>query len=450
MVDNSLHSNMTVRLDQPGSPLHAKALALKSQAGIQLLVALDHCSLTTAHARALRAAIAAAVAIDVESIVVACSHSHSSPMSEPMGGPQPYFDFIVHQAVDAAVEALATCRPARIGFGQTNVTGASFNTRLPLSDGRVRYCRDWREGLAGGRPVDPRLSVMRIDDTSGKPIAAWVRFAAHPACVIFDAPISGEYPGYLTESLSQGVGGGVPVLFGYGASGDVNCVPMFGSEQDARHLGVRLADLAAEVFETIATYVPERVGSGRLEISLPLDAPPSIQQLDSEINQVQQFMVDVDRDPTAEWVLGINCRKEWPAKNKKNHVLPLAQWAERMKQWHREGRQFPSAWPVESTAWILDEWAMLFTNFEPLVRLGLELAARSPTEETFLMALCNGSEGYLGTDDDRQRGGYETFTQPRYLDPERGNRPLPFALGAAEVFLTKSLSLLNTVLKAAR
>ena len=41
---------------------------------------------------------------------------------------------------------------AAVGHAVVHVAGASFNTRVPLPDGGVKFTRDFREGLASGRP----------------------------------------------------------------------------------------------------------------------------------------------------------------------------------------------------------------------------------------------------------------------------------------------------------
>lgn len=443
MVNNSIHSNMTVRFDELGSPLNTKALALTFGDKSFVLIALDIVSVRNSHSVAMRKAIAAGIGLKPDEIVLSASHSHSTPFLEPMDGPHPYFDFVLQQSIEAAKEAWESRQPARFGYDVIYVVGASFNTRVPMPDGGVKFTRDFREGLASGRPIDPRLNIIRFDDENGKPIAGWVRFATHPACVIFNTPISGEYPGYMTERLSETVADGAPVLFGFGSAGDANCIPMFGKESDSRNLGRQLADLVAPVFEQIQTKKPRRLLSGNRTVNLPLDPPPSIETLDKEIDEINTFIKALDTKPELEWVMGINCKKEWPVKNKINHVKPLAEWAELMKQALNSGRKFPSTWPSEITALIIDDMSLVFYPGEPFIELGLSLATRSPLKETLLIALSNGSNGYLGTDGDRLRGGYETYTVVRYAKLKDGYRPLPYALGAGECLIGNCLSLID-------
>ena len=449
IVNNSQHSLMTVRFDEQGSPLQAKALAMTYNEIDMILIAIDIVGFSRAQCDMVRETISKATGVGVGEIIISVSHSHSTPMPEPVEGPSPYLDYVTQKAMESAVKAYSVRQPARTGHGITYAVGASFNQRVPLPNGGVKFSRDFREGLSAGRPVDPRLNVVRIDDETGKPIAGWVRFAAHPACVILNTPISGEYPGYMTDRLSRDVAGGAPVLFGYGASGDVNCVPMFGTEDDSRNLGFNLAKLAAPLFENIETKVPKRFSIASTAIELPIDPPPSIELLDKEIEAVQAFTGALDNDPSLEWILGINCKKEWSIEQKKSHVAPLAEWAELMKKAITSGRQFPSTWPSLLTAIMIDDLGLVFYSGEPFTELGLALAARSPLAETLLIGLGNGGDGYLGADEDRRRGGYETYTGSRYEKLRENTRPLPYALGASECMLGGCLTLINDLIKKA-
>lgn len=445
LVNNALHSNMTVRFDERGSELQVKALALKFGNSKRLLLALDIVYIPNPHAEKMRRTISLATGLPEDEIVITASHSHSTPFVEAFEGRQPYFEFVLKRSVEAAEEALRKLLPAKLGTGVTHVVGASFNTRVPLENGGVKFSRDFREGLASGRPIDPRLSVLRFDDEQGRPIAGWVRFAAHPACVIFNTPISAEYPGYMTDGLSAGIAGKPPILFGYGASGDVNCVPMFGMEADSRNLGKQLAEQARVVFNSIKTHDPKRFLATTRTVELPLEPIPSIETLDREIAEVEKFIAELDKNPELEWVLGINCKKGWPVANKKRHAQPLADWARKVKTLVAQGHNFPTTWSRRITVWVIDDLALVFESGETLVDVSLNLSARSPLAETLLVSMSGGADAYLGSDSDRRRAGYETFTSTRYAMLKPGSRPLPYALGTADRYVAEILNMINSL-----
>jgi neutral ceramidase len=441
MVDNTLHPMMTVRFDEPGSPVQAKALALTLGQQSVMLIGLDLGGASDAQADHLRCAVAEALGLTAAQVVISCTHSHSTPGIEPLTGAHPYFDLVVRASVQAAGAAWTVRRGARIGHGRTYVVGASFNQRVPLADGGVKFTRDYREGLASGRPVNPQLTVIRIDDERGGPIAGWIHFAAHPACVIFNAPLSAEYPGYMTDQLSQTVAGGAPVIYAFGAAGDVNCVPMFGTEQDARNLGLNLAALAAPVFENIETHTPKRLCHGTLSVQLPLDDVPSIETLDREIAEVSAFVEGLDEDPELDWILGVNCWRTWSVAQKRAYAKPLGAWSQRMKAALQRGEDFPTSWPVNIAAWVVDDLGLIFYGGEAFTAIGLEIAVGSPLGETLVICHCNGMQGYLGTDADMRRGGYEVATWHRH--GKEGMRSRAYALGAADMMIDSCLVLLK-------
>jgi neutral ceramidase len=440
---------MTVRFDEQGSPMKAKALALSFRRKPRMLVALDLPGIKNRATQVLREAIAVATGLAIDDIVISCSHTHSTPfIEEPFDKdkPHPFLDLVTRQATAAAVEAMRAMRPARIGRGVTYAVGASFNTSVPLSDTRVKFTRDFREGLAAGRPIDPRLSMVRIDDDRGRPIAGWVHFASHPANVIFNAPISAEYPGYMTDRLSKLIDGAPPFLFGFGFAGDVNCIPMFGRECESRNLGFQLADLAAETFASIQTHSPQRFVARTAAIELPLDEPPSIQTLDREIKEVEDFMAALDKDPKLVWLLGFNFGDKWTIEKKRISAKPFANWARRAKEFLAAGNRFPRTWTRRVTAWTIDDLGLLFCPGETYTEIGMAISARSPLAETLSLSRCNGRDTYLVTDAERRRGGYQAALTVRYdnreiLDEE--NRPLPYALGAADRYIDQVLRLFD-------
>lgn len=446
MVDNTLHYPMTVRLDQEGSPLKVKALALTFDDQQVLLVNLDLCAADIPKSNAIRKAVSKSTGVSFDNILIECTHSHSTPFLEPLDGPRPFFDFVCGQCVEASAEAWSSRRPARWGHDVAHVVGASFNTRFPLLDGRVKFCRDFREGLTSGRPVDPRLSIIRIDDEKGKPIAGFVRFAAHPACVIFNAPISAEYPGYLTDRLSETVAEGAPVLFGYGSAGDVNCIPMFGKESDSCQLGHNLASIAGPIFEKMKTRNPDRFMFGNRTIEMPLDAPPSFKVLDAEIEEITRFSEALDENPELVWVIGYSCKKDWSVKAKKAVAKTYLEWTMDVKKALEAGKKFPTTWPSGLAALIVDDLGLAFYSGEPFTQIGLSLASRSPLKETLLLGNTNGRNAYVGMDEDRLRGGYETYTVRRHVKLSPDGRPLPYALGAAEYLILSCIDLVKEML----
>ena len=445
MIYKSLHHNMTVRFDQQGSEMFTKVLVMSLKNQVAVIVTLDLVVMYTEQAILLRQQIADQLGLRIDQIIVHCTHSHSTPFPEPLTGPHPFMDYIVSQTICTAKQAWLSRKPARVGYGETYAVGASFNTDIPLEDGRVKMTRNFREGLASGEPIDPRLSIIRIDDAKGFPMAGWVRFAAHPACVIFNTPVSAEYPGYMTQRISKAFND-IPVLFACGSSGDVNCIPMFGTEQQCEILGDQLADLVINEFRTIRTDEPAFLASGNLTIDLPLEAPPSTETLEHEIEEIDTFMREIEKNPELEWAMGINCGEEWSIDKKKKHYIDLKIWALKTIDRIRSGYEFPTVCTSVIGILVVDGIALVYYPGEPYVQLGLELSVKSPFEQTFLMSLGNGLRGYLCTKRIRERINYQGYSFVRYFE-EKGTNPLPYTPHAAEIMIHKTIEYLRQLRK---
>ena len=61
---------------------------------------------------------------------------------------------------------------------------------------------------------------------------------------------------------------------------------------------------------------------------------------------------------------------------------------------------------------------MIAIPFEVFVEMGLELKAKSPFPNTFVVSLANGSYGYLPTAEHHELGGYETWLGTNQVEVE--------------------------------
>ncbi|MFQ6099432.1 MAG: neutral/alkaline non-lysosomal ceramidase N-terminal domain-containing protein, partial [Armatimonadota bacterium] len=73
----------------------------------------------------------------------------------------------------------------------------------------------------GDGAVDPVLTVVKVADLAGEPMAVLVNYGAHPTIVGADNMlISGGYPGALQAAVEERLGNGASVLFSVGSEAD--------------------------------------------------------------------------------------------------------------------------------------------------------------------------------------------------------------------------------------
>lgn len=252
-------------------PLKAKVLYLRDGKTEVALITCDLRSITPEFVNQIAEKSRSLGSVS-DALFVCASHTHAGPSMYPQSFWQ--FQFGVYEpaiveimstsVAHALAEAVKNAAPARIGFGETQLKGFTHNRRWG-------YDTATRE-TAGEKPqTNPRLWVMRVDDTSGKCRAVLVNFATHPTIAGADnMRVSAEWPGVLQRKLENAIPGAV-VLYSNGAEGDQSPEGATGSDDFARieDFGTRLADEARKVAEDITTSPDLSVSMVHRKVDLP-------------------------------------------------------------------------------------------------------------------------------------------------------------------------------------
>jgi neutral ceramidase len=192
-------------------PLSARALYLQCGHGEATLLAAD---LVLVTAR-LQAAVADAAGIPPERLFLTATHTHSGPGGYFRGSHIALFmgryreaDFaaLVTELAATALEAKRSAARAELSFARTELPGASVSRRR--ADG----------------PVDPTLSLIRIDREGALPVAV-VAFGAHAVAGMMNEPrtATADYPGALCRLIEAR---GCHAIFLQGAVAGTNPVPL--------------------------------------------------------------------------------------------------------------------------------------------------------------------------------------------------------------------------------
>jgi hypothetical protein len=127
-----------------------------------------------------------------------------------------FLDAALAGILAAVDEALATLRPARLGYAAGNA--ALIGNRNQWLPEQHRYI----EGVdrSGKEPIDQRLGVLTVQTVDGEPIAFVLNYGIEPvvAMPLSDA-LSGDVPGATSRYLEDRFDGDVVALFTIGAAG---------------------------------------------------------------------------------------------------------------------------------------------------------------------------------------------------------------------------------------
>jgi neutral ceramidase len=234
------------RLNMPPTgvhdPIYARALALEVGEQSAVIVALDH--LLVPHS--LTRAVLQATGLQPAQLFLCASHTHCAPdsngLNERMRFPLPgvgtylpeFLAFTTERVAQAVRQARERMRPATVALAAAELPNLNRNRR-------------------GRRLLDRTMTVARLDDAGGKPIAAVVVFAAHPTIYPHTMmQVSAEFPGVLQTTLERGLGREAVALYLNGAQGDVSPVADAGKDdhERVRLYGAALADHAQRLLRT--------------------------------------------------------------------------------------------------------------------------------------------------------------------------------------------------------
>ncbi len=387
-------------------PLHARALVVEGDDGTTVaLVVTDLLQVLPRLQGQVAAEVEARTGITRARLQLVGTHTHSGPdLNRPSAAEQTIGDRIaevVERAWRERREAVAA-----VGIGHVQGIGAN---RRP-----------------DGGPVDDRVTVTRFDGTDGVPIATHVNYGCHPTTLGPDNTLySADYPGVLCRIVDEAVGG--VTIFSTGPQGDVNpggyspegsmvgVVVPWRTFESAERYGRALADVAIAVRASLVPSPSGRAWGDARVLELrrkPLPDAEAARRVAEQARATATAVSEAALTPDATY-----------------HALVAAAYAELLAlQATDPERDGPVRLRVSALA--LGPLLHVGVAGELFVALGQRIRAALGDDATCIAALCDGTVGYIPTQDAFAVGGYEPNAS--VLVPGEGERLVEatIALGA--------------------
>lgn len=380
-------------------PLYARVLVLEADEKRLALVTLDlGRTFRESELAQLRQQLKASAGISF--LIVTASHTHSGPniLDQDPGGPLRTWESSAIEKISAAVEeASHHLVEARMGTGRGEVY-IGYNRRLVQQDGLVKmlWSNPHKQTTA---PLDPTVTVMRIDDAQGKPLALLVNYACHP--VVFGSDnlnYSSDFVGVMRDTVEKAFDQKLLCLFLQGADGDIN--PYYATTP--------LSDDAAE----------KRSWTGR-------------QLADEAIRVAKEIHTVATSDATIDFADDVmNFELRWPPKMFREGLLKtygphvFEDHADRMTD-----DPPPDRLELHVTTVLLNKRvALIGMPGEPFVDFQINWRDRCPVPDAFFIGYANGYFDYFPTIDAAAQGGYGAGDSNTYVEVGAGERMLRQAL----------------------
>ena len=394
-------------------PLYARCLALSDGKNCALIYSVDNVHLVDEASAAIRSEISSRTKVPIEAIFLACTHTHTGPVSHiPQKGvahweivkPEdvPFIkrsnELIAARCADAGMRALSDLAPAEILAGRGEAKGISFVRRFLMKDGTVRT----NPGInnpdivrALGEP-DEQLQLVRFV-RKGKKEIALVNFQCHPD-TIGGTKFSADWPGLSCTYLEDAMHGSVDAIFINGAQGDTNhlrvkvepgtVIPR--RYEMAHHMSRVVAGAALSVWGVCA---PVESGALRTVVTAVKVVPNAGSAED--VKRAERYVLLHETGRTAE-IPGAGME----------HTANIAA-AYRIL----EVKDMPDE-PEICISTITVGKSLAFCGFpgEPFTWMGTEIKRRSPFTMTIPACCVNGMRDYFPVKSAYTKGGYENAT----------------------------------------
>ncbi|MGC8861593.1 MAG: neutral/alkaline non-lysosomal ceramidase N-terminal domain-containing protein [Armatimonadota bacterium] len=400
-------------------PLMARAVLLDDGANRLAIVSCDLLGLAPDVVDRVRQRIRGKTGIEAGQIVICCTHTHSGPASMPMRGHMGYVYTGWLRATQAKLVGLVTdlagrLEPARLAFGSTTVTGIGFNRQ------------------DNSKPIDEELGTISVERPDGRAIATLVNYAVH-AVVLGPQNLeySGDFPGATTRRIDE-LTGGVGIYL-QGACGDVDPITQIqkswgrGTFEDCEVIGNRLAEAALDALKGVERTAEVVLGCGRCVVGVPLDPPPSLEELERLISQ---FRADRKAAVAA------------PARDQAAELTAKAMlsWARKLRNRIRTG-DVPTTLSAEVFAAKINSLRIVGLPFETYTDIGLGIKNALKPLNALIVGYANGLYGYCPTSWAKDQGGYGADASCRWFDALL----TPVGRGADELLISAGVGLARSL-----
>ena len=228
--------------------LYAKALVLDDGQNKIAIVSADLLWVPLEITNEVRKLVKKKIGIPESNVLVCATHTHFGPKVEKTRKDWPdtpaskvdksYVQKLTKRIAESILTAAENTRPVKVGMVKGEISEIVYNRRTKKPDGKVAMTfrlPPANPNLAFG-PIDPQVTILRVEDTNGSLLGAIVNYACHPVCGATDNQefysISADYPGYTARVVEQMEGG--ICLFALGTAGNMNPVRIQGENHRSR------------------------------------------------------------------------------------------------------------------------------------------------------------------------------------------------------------------------
>ncbi|MFO0871925.1 MAG: hypothetical protein U0935_23615 [Pirellulales bacterium] len=417
-----LHTRISTSVE---SPVTATVLVLESRDGTTVvdqvvLVACDLVAIPQDVLERTRGRVQARVPdFPIGKIILSATHTHTGPVltegiyeipREGVMQPAEYVDFFAERVAEGITTAWSQRRPGKVGWGLGHAVIGS-NRRAVYADGTaVMYGRT--DG-ANFRLVegyeDHGVEVLCFWDQNDKLLATAINVACPAQEVEGRRSVNADFWHPVREALRAQHGPELHVLGWTGGAGDQSPHLLFRKAAEERMLRLRGLDRLNEISRRLVAAWKEAYEGARQEKHSDVPLAHHTERLTLPRREVTERECQLAKAKVEEYA---------PQAGKQT----LAYWhGQVVKRYERQQAGTVEPYSMELHVVRLGEIAICTNPFELFTDYAIQLKARSPALQTFVVQLA-GPGTYLPTPRAVAGGGYSAIAESNEVGPEAGQQ----------------------------
>jgi hypothetical protein len=413
---------------KPDTSLTANIVALQSGDVTTTFVSLDLLQLPEVFVKAVRDAVAKKDgSINVESIVLTATHTHTAPVLQP-GTPgipvnvqtmtvEETIAYLADKISDGILAAWKNLAPGKMSYGLDR-NSIGFSRRAVYSNGSARMYGNTNQAdfvNLEGMDDDDVGSIFFYDPQDN--LKAIIVNVACPSQVVEgQSAVNADYWLPVRNKLRARYGDGIVVLGWGSAAGDMSPRPIVHKAANSRMRKLRGINEMEELARRIDISVSQTFDAVQKEkspepvlrhtavtLQLPLAKISETQYREAQ-TAYNKVMEQVEKDPACAPRVAFMAR-DW-------HYGVVKRFEQLQKD--------PAAtYPVEIHVVRLGDLVVCSNPFELYCEYGIRIKARSKATQTFIVQL-SGFGSYLPTERAQAAGHYSAIPQSNIIGPEGG------------------------------
>lgn len=322
--------------------------------------------------------------------------------------PADYVEFFAERAAEAVLKAFESRQPGKVSWGQAQAVVA-HNRRAVYADGTAAMYG--RTDPANFRMLegyeDHDVDVLFFWDAQDKLLATAINVACPAQEVEGRSAINADFWHPVRESLQGKHGKDLVVLGWTGAAGDQSPHLMYRKGAEERMRKLRKLDRLQDIARRIVRAWEDAYDGAQQEMHSDVPFRHHVEQLELPRREVTEREWELAKRDVAEY-------------SKVKGKQTLAHWHQKVvERYDRQQAGTVEPFTMELHILRLGDIAIATNAFELYTDYGIQIKARSPTLQTFVIQLA-GPGSYLPTERAYHGGGYSAIVQSNEVTPGAG------------------------------